>query len=527
MPYTDFTEFVDSGHAWLRGELPASLKRAPVYPLLIVGLGRLLPVEAPERAAAEWLNALLLPVNGLLVYLVGRRWFGAAARWAAVWFLLLPMGMFCTAHVIVEPLLTGLILLTVWASGRGGATPYLAAAAASMTRYDAAGLILGVGLADLLRHRPPGRTLLRTGLAVAPLAAWLVLTGLTWARGSQDHYLTQIAEQPAFQPGWSLSIIARTAFDPQLLQAPVWLPALEPIAYWGLFILPLIMAVVGAAGRLAARDGAAVTAVVALAGYILAHAVFPFRIDRFGYPMAPVLILAAGAGLQATAAWLQRRHLPALAGKALLLVLGAVLAGTLIGQTQAVAASAGAAGHLASLLVPLGLLGIAVIWAGSLAAPVRLPQVVLLLGAALLLTTQVRKAAALLGTGQEMKNQVEAARWIRDQTLPAARVLSSNPGLLRLYAGRDPPGRFLGFEDIQAQTWPDILAECRRHQIEYVIWHDALWEVHGGYYADRMGLARFDPLAHPETAPGVRVERRFAKYPNLVIVSVVPEDGPQ
>ena len=45
----------------------------------------------------------------------------------------------------------------------------------------------------------------------------------------------------------------------------------------------------------------------------------------------------------------------------------------------------------------------------------------------------------------------------------------------------------------------------------------------GGYYANRMGLARFDLLAHPENVPGVQVERRFANFPNLVVLRVVPE----
>ncbi|MCH7780428.1 MAG: hypothetical protein IH848_06240, partial [Acidobacteria bacterium] len=56
MPHPDFFEMVDSGRAIIDGRLPPTLKRAPVFSTLVAAAGALLPFEAPERVAAEWIN---------------------------------------------------------------------------------------------------------------------------------------------------------------------------------------------------------------------------------------------------------------------------------------------------------------------------------------------------------------------------------------------------------------------------------------------------------------------------------------
>lgn len=523
IPYTDFLEFVDCGHAWLGGELPPTFKRGPVFPVLVVGLSKLLPGEAPEFHAAEWINAGLLPVNGLLVYLIGRRWLGAGARWAAAWVLLLPMGLYCTAHVIVEPLLTAGLLLTVALARRGSRWAYAAAAGATLVRYDAAGLIVGLALAELWQRRSLWRVGLGTALASLPLIIVLVLTGLTWAERSADHYLGRIATEPAFEPLATATLIAQTAFDPRLVRLPVWLAELEPASNAALYYVPLLLVPVGVAAGLRGREAGTVTAVVAVLAYGVVHTVFPVQVDRFGYPPAPLVVLLAGVGLRAAAGWLRRRRPPAAASAIVTATAGLVLLAALCHEALGIATAAAGAGRFADRVGLLSLVAIAAIWAAPWLSCRRLSAVVLLLAAGLLVTVQLGKASAKLGTGREMRNVVVAARWIRDHATATDRVLSSQPGLLRLFVGREPPDRFVAFADIAAESWPDILAECRQRRITYILWHDALHDVHGGYYADQMRLGRFDGLIDPRSAPGVQVERRFEGQPNVVIVRVRPE----
>lgn len=523
MPYTDFVEFVDCGHAWLRGELPPTFKRGPVYPVLVVGLAKLLPGEAPEFHAAEWINALLLPANGLLVYLIGRRWLGAGARWSAVWVLLLPMSLYCTAHVIVEPLLTAGILLTVGLAQRGSRWAYVAAAAATLTRYDAAGLILGLALAELWQRRSAWRVVFGSLSALLPLVIVLVLTGLTWAERSEDHYLGRIATEPAFALRATAALIAQTAFDPRLVRWPVWLAELDPALNAALYYVPLLLVPVGVVAGLRAREAGTVTAVAALLGYGAVHAVFPVQVDRFGYPPAPLVVLLAGVGLRVVAGWLRRLKPPEAALTIATGVAGVLVLSALGNEAQTLVTASAGAGRIGDRVGLLALVAVAVVWAAPLLYRRRPAAIILFLAAALLVTVRLGQASAKLGTGQEMRNVIAAARWIRDHTATSERVLSSQPGLLRLFMGREPLDRFVAFGDIAAESWPDIVAECRQREITFIVWHDALHDVHGGYYADQMRLKRFDGLAAADLPAGVRVEQRFVGQPNVLVARVLSE----
>ena len=522
MPYADFFDYIESGHALLAGTLPASLKRPPVFGVLVVGLSRFVPLEAAERVVAEWLNALLLPVNGLLVYLVGRRWFGPAARWVAAWFLLLPIGMFCTAHLIAEPLLTAFMLLTLWAAQRGTNGAYVLAALATMTRYDAAGLILGVALADRLRGRRMRAVCGRAAFATTPLGVWMLLTAFTWSTSSQDHYLTRAAEQwQGFRPLESLALLWNAVFDPELGRIRAWsflpdqlLPRLAALLGGGTLIL-------GAARGVRQRDAATVVAVIALAGYALVHALIPFRIPRYGYPAAPLALLLMASGLSVAGRWFRLRDPHGHARRALLFVGGVLVVVALLDESRAAAVASAGPTRLANRLQLLPLLMVVLLWAAPLLRRGRrLGQIVLVLGVALLTKWQISNAAGLVGRGDSLRNEVAAALWIRTHAAPHERALAPTPGLLRLYVGREPPDRFVSFGDIVARTWPDILAECRTRGIRYIIWHEDVTAEYGDYYAARSGLERFALLAHPDDVPGIEVVQHLPRHPNLVILRV-------
>jgi hypothetical protein len=257
---------------------------------------------------------------------------------------------------------------------------------------------------------------------------------------------------------------------------------------------------------------------------VAVHAVVPFEFERFGYPPAPLLIVLVAAGLHATCGWFRRHDARGVGGRVLLWAAGLLLMLALIDEARAAALAAVGPSRLIGRLARPALLASVLVWAVAvLRRRQRLGQLVLLLGVAVLATVQVSRAAALLGPGDNLRNEVEAARWVRDFVPPEERVLSATPGLLRLYVGREPPDRFESFGAIRAQTWPEIIGECRRRHIAYMIWHDELGQEHGSYYAEKWGLSRFDPLAHPETATGVQVVRTFPKHPNVVIVRVEPE----
>jgi len=528
-PHTDFFQFRETGQALLHGHLPDSFKRAPLYPVLIAAAGSLLdvvyPCEAPDKLAAEWINMLLLPLNAVLMYLVGRRWFGAGARWFAAWLLFVPWGIYCTAHTIAEPLLICMILLTVLAAQRGSWIAYATACLASLARYDAAGAIIGLLVADLLRGQRWRRVVLSAALASLPLAIRLILTAATWHERSYDHYLLQIYEQPRFDLLWSLGVPLDVVFNPDRICLPGWLPDWEQALRFGVRALLVTLALIGVATRVWRKDRAVITVLATYAGYTLVHAVFFFQEPRFGYPLAPLLLLAAGIGIHTLwTGFAKIRFYPEL--RAVLLAFATVaVACVVIGEASALPAERGAHTAWGTSLTLLAVGGLILLWAAPPAFNVAgLARLVLLFAMIVLVHLQFRITVPLLGTGREMINMVQAARWVRDFTTPEQRVLAATPGLLRLYAGDEPRDRFVGFHQLEAQSWPEILAECRRRGITHIIWHDQLFEEHGSYYSSKWGLERFTPLSNPREVVGVEIVREFAKYPNLWILRVLPAE---
>lgn len=528
-PHGDFYEFRETGRALLHGELPPTFKRAPLYPVLVAAagtlLGALLSTDTPaDQLAAGWINVLSLPGSVVLSYLIGRRWFGAGARWAAAWIAMLPIGLCCTAHTLVEPMLVVLVLLTVWLAQRGTRWSYVAAVAALMTRYDAAGLLLGVAVADLVHAGKLRRVGGRVVLGLLPLAAWLTLTALTWETRSEDHYLRQIAERRVFDPVAPLLVTLDCVFGPERLAVPVWAAELEPVLRGTVRAGIVVAALLGIGVLLRRRDRGMLAAVGFCAGYVLVHAVFPFRFERFGYPPAPLTLLAAGVGVHsvATRASAHVRSRPVRVAVLVVTLLPLVL--LLLGETTRWRALAAWPRQMVAALPLLMLAGVVltrlVSWRARESAA---RQIAIGLAFCLLALSQARLALPLLGDGQERCNVVAAARWVRDNTSAETGVLSDEPGLLALYADDRPPARFVGLGAIASERWPAILDECRRRGIGYIVWHDRVLEEQGAYYIRKWRLERFAPLSHPEHVPGLVVEKCFTGEPTVWILRILPE----
>ena len=522
-PANDFLELCEVGVALVHGQVPPTFKRAPVYPL-VVGAGgvalRAIGVAdpPPEQMAAEWLNVLLLPLNAVLVYLLGRRWCltGAhatdAARWWAAWFVLVPWGVYCTAHLLLEPLLITTILGTVLlAGGRRRWPAYVAAAIATMTRYDAAGLVVGLAIADAWRTRRLRRPCLSAAVALLPLAIWLAFTALTWTTRSEEHYLQQIADElPRFDLAWAAQVVLDVCFKPERLVTPVWLGIagvdLTPLIA-AVRLLLTVAAIGGTVWLVVRRDASAIVAAVGAVGYIVVHARFPYQFPRFGYPLAPLLLLAAGAGLAAAWRWLGANA----ALKPLRTLVIVVVAVLVIALFYGELGSLSAAPFERAAWVPTVLLRVLVALVILWVAPMvwrlaRFGRVGLLLGLLLLARVQLRETAPLLGTGREMAGLVDAARWIGRYTAPDDGVLCDQRGLFFLYAPDRRTERFISYDRIGAERWRDILAECRQRGVRYIVWHSAIVAGHlDKRDAARWRLARFTQLDDPEHVPGLSV----------------------
>ncbi|MGE0479380.1 MAG: hypothetical protein AB7Q17_02800 [Phycisphaerae bacterium] len=566
-PHTDFFEFAETGRSLLACELPRTLKRAPLYPLLVAGGGAALAplgvFEAPELVAGQALALMGFAASPVLLYLLLRSYAGGAARWWAAAFVFLPVGVQCASYAIVEPVLVAASLGALLAVRRGGGWAYVLAAAAMLLRYDVAAMLAGVMLADRLGGAPSWRVLRRGATAAMPLAAWLALTAWTWSARSDDHYVAQMADRPEFEPRRALASATECLLPwrESRFPMPAFAAGVEPLVRVGLVRLLQGLALVGVVVLLRRGDRAAVAGSVAFAGYVAVHALFPFHFARFGLPLAGLVLFAAAAGGAAIhRAWqarfsgtsAARREALGSAPRVQDAAVGARLAAPGMGL-------AGVAGALtAGVVWALGAALVATLWLGLLLTLPWRPAdatVTQLVGALLAMVGvgavyavgfggagvrgavvaagvawfgvfQTRQLPALMGTGVEAVNSVHAARWIRDHADPSPRVLSSEPGVLRMFArGRGAGERFVGLEQIRAAGWSSIVAECRAQGIGYIVWHEHWRQQHGEFYADKWGVDRFDVLRSEATPAGVEIEREFTGTPRTLVLRVAPGDG--
>ena len=114
VPNSDFPAFAQTGHELLSFKAPSSYKRAPVLGLLQASLSYLVGGQHPDLTAGWLLNAILHPLNAILLWLVGRKIIGKTAAWIAVIAVINPQVIYMLADPIVETTLLFFVLLTFY-----------------------------------------------------------------------------------------------------------------------------------------------------------------------------------------------------------------------------------------------------------------------------------------------------------------------------------------------------------------------------------------------------------------------------
>lgn len=525
-PHYDFYEFHEVGAALLRGELPPTFKRGPVFSILITGTGAALRSCGLGGDLAPWigaqaLNTAAMGANAALICLILLRWGVPGARWWAFSAACLPWGLYCSAQGIAEPFVVLFMLLSLLGMQRGWRGAAAITAIAALTRYDIAGLIAGLFLFRIRAENRLSRGVWTGGIAAAPLLLWVVLTLATFPARGREHYLSQIIERPMFDLHWSVQSGFRALLDERETPVPPLVRALgAPMIglVWGMIGG---LSLIGVARGIKRNDGAVIGAVCAWMGYVLVHAMFPFQIDRFGYPPAVLLLLLSAFGVgslreyasaQITSPVIRNALLAAGAGGCILLVLSewTTIPWLPTSESQRITA------------YTVIITGCTAWIAGSNALRHRAGWMTLSAACltAIFVHMQIRTAVPLLRSGREWGGVVEAARWIRSNAEADARIVSSEAGLYRMLMPDSPRDRFIGYEAVQADTIADAIEEMRQSDIRYIVWHARHLELHDRYYFERWRLGRFEPLGAGKPIAGLEVVYHYTQHPPLWILRI-------
>ena len=134
VPNSDFPDFVAVGKSLLAFDMPKSFKRAPILGILQVTLGKIVGGQHPNLTGGWLLNAIILPLNLVLLYLIAGKILPKAASWFALIATVNPWTIAMLVDPIVETTLVFFILLTILLMLKRSGWCYVFAALTCMVR---------------------------------------------------------------------------------------------------------------------------------------------------------------------------------------------------------------------------------------------------------------------------------------------------------------------------------------------------------------------------------------------------------
>jgi hypothetical protein len=537
-PDADYFAFVNTGRQWLSFEIPNGMKRAPVFSV-IAGLGSMMfSHPRVQLASTEMYNALLLPTSMILFYLVGRGLLGCPA--AVVTALLAgisPWVIQMSSEPLAEMTLVVFFAAAVLCVARGRVGwAYVLAMLASIARWDMAGLIPAVALADLAQNRRFGRMLWKAALASIPFLLCMTIMRIQLAGQEKGtNYLHVLSEERGFAlwqdlESYWVTMLAWIGAPPSWRTAGRFhvLHHIVPIVFW-LTAIPLGLAFLcGSVQGLMKRRWEILVILVTGVPYVLIHAVYPYRYERYCVPMAWAGLTLSAYGAKSVLAFLQGRWAAWDRVKSPLLV-----SGTLLFAVWAV-------GVALTLRSGIGLkvcpgIGATVCWSGVAAivgylgyewvraAKPGLHWTTVPAFLALAILSSGTLTAKLMGDGKMFVSFRTLSLWFKDNAQPGDKMVTTMPHYMRIYTGL-PIGPFVETGSIPIETAPDFpgfVKACRTMGVTLIAWDSRLAGNTQDRYYKLWGLDRIEPLGQPFTG------QQAGRIGSCELVQIISQDWPQ
>lgn len=507
VPNPDFPGFVRVAETLLDFKVPGNFKRAPVFGLLMVPLSKLMPGLHPVLTAGWLLNAVFYVFNGLLLYLIAKRFVGRSAVWPALLILINPWTIAMLVQPLVETTLVFFFLLTFFFILRRSSWAYLFAAIATMARYEGAALIVVAFVMDMIcakDNRKRIKALVFASLAFVPLGLWVmgmyfardtsagVSTGAAIASGAGVDYIGGFFTGKTVFAKYT-GLLWKVAFGPLLMATgPEAMSSVEMISKV-LVVAGLLVAVVSALYK---RRWDVLSLLLFFVIFALVHSFRSTTRDRYCMPVAWLVLLLAWYGLQTGLGLLGKTiKPPQWITSVFQIMLAAGFGIWLVSLFQHLSAISPYSQRSVSvpfvgMVVVAILLSLQVFFYRSRILPSSLAISALV---CLMIVSNQFTLVKLAGNGQLDAEFKYLADWYLENA-KGEKIVTTMPNVVRLFAP-EYAGNFIQPSKIRGETPTEFVQDCYKKGITYVTWDSRIgYSSRNGKYYRLWGIDRIAPL---------------------------------
>jgi len=483
VPHPDFPCFAPMGHELLAGRLPKSMMRAPLVGLMQAALSKAVaPWHGetdchPDLTAGWLLNALLHPLNVVLLWLIGRRLIGRWGVWLAIAVAVSPFLLTTAVQPIAETALLFFILLSFYFILRRSRWAYLFASLAMMARYEGAALILVAFVMDMIHRRGWRRRLAAVGLsalATLPLALWMLGTYLQW--GSHGIHYFKVIRWPSqlgavlllhLTATWHVTIL------PLLTATGSSLAGTEAAVIAGFAkVLGALLFLFGLGWAVYKRRWEVLALMIFLVVYLAIHVLHPWLVHRFCVPYFWIVLLLCAYGARGLWDLTDRKHKAFRIGRVALLVVLALASlywlTRLWPEVASTVERSPNSAYMAHIALAAGAAVVAIRLALRLGRPAGRLIAVSLVAATMILSNQFL-LALLMGHGDRDREFKQLLDWYSRHAAKGELLVTTLPYTLEALAPRYAPC-LLHHKEIPGETSAEFVQACWDRGVAYVAW---------------------------------------------------------
>lgn len=508
-PSSDFVSFYDTGKSWLAFKLPNDMQRGPVYSIISASAGAMLSRADRYIIGADIYNAMLLPFSMILIYLIGRPMMGNAALWASILAGTIPWVIRQTSDPLAEMTLVALGAAAVACVRSHIRWAYFFAMLVSIARWDMAAAIPAVAIVDIMQNRKWFRTIATSLLASIPFALCMIIVLIQMkTKGSGSVNLDVMAKDHHFALTADMQLYVRNVCS--FFTAPIVNIVggqvksnvdANAFIFWLASILLAVTFITGTVLAIKDKNRAIIAMLIIAVPYILLHAFYPWRLDRFCVPMVWIVLIIAVFGASRLWQYLKKAINNSTAISVIqffsALIL-AVWAYALCDTLKLVNQDCPPLFKLTVSSIALACVGFFIM---QILARKSFSTQWLIVPAFLILAIVSNSIGTgiAMSNGQKGINFQRLAQWFANNAKDNEKMATTMAGFMPFYCGL-PEERFLHTREVTGEDGNDFgsfIKSCDKHNITYIAWDARAGALRHEYLYNLWKFGKIDILGAP------------------------------